>query len=178
MIIYFQTSLSLPGCLIFINLKKHKIKKKLIDTIISGGQTGVDIAALEFALQIGINHKGFCPKGRINESGIIPQKFNLIETYTSDHQIRTRYNILSSGGTLILYTTKLYEGTEYTRSYCLSVKKPLLLVSLQNSFSSNIITLNNWIRSHTITSLNIAGPRESEENNYQKVKEFLLEWWK
>ena len=150
----------------------------VVETIISGGQTGVDMAALEFAIQNGLRYKGFCPRGRINESGIIPQKFNLIETISFDHKTRTRYNILSAGGTLMLYNAKLDGGTEYTRRFCLSVNHPLLVLTLQNTYSENINKLNNWIETHNITLMNIAGPRESEENNYQKVKQFLLEWWK
>ena len=47
--------------------------------IISGGQTGVDRAALDIAIELGMPHGGYCPKGRRAEDGIISSKYNLIE---------------------------------------------------------------------------------------------------
>ena len=71
-------------------------------TIVSGGQTGVDRIALDWAIERGCPHGGYCPKGRIAEDGVIPRKYNLMETESSKYPVRTRLNIIHSDGTLIL----------------------------------------------------------------------------
>jgi len=70
-------------------------------TFISGGQTGVDRAALEWAVANGIPHGGWCPKGRKAEDGTIPTQFQLKETANDDYSMRTRRNVHDSGGTVI-----------------------------------------------------------------------------
>ena len=56
----------------------------LIKKIVSGGQTGVDIAALDVALELKITCGGWCPRGRISEVGRIPDKYPLKETKSDD----------------------------------------------------------------------------------------------
>ena len=75
----------------------HRVRK-----IVSGGQTGVDRAALDFAIRHGIAHGGYCPKGRRSESGRIAEKYQLTECASPDYAMRTALNILHSDGTLIL----------------------------------------------------------------------------
>ena len=71
-------------------------------TIVSGGQTGVDRAALDWAIEKGWPHGGYCPKGRIAEDGLIPGKYNLKEIKSGKYRIRTRLNVIHSDATLIL----------------------------------------------------------------------------
>jgi hypothetical protein len=54
-----------------------------IEKIVSGGQTGADRAALDFAIEHGIPHGGWCPKGRKAEDGPIDPRYLLRETPTS-----------------------------------------------------------------------------------------------
>src|SRR5262245_13445725 len=83
--------------------------------IISGGQTGVDRAALEWALARGIPHGGWCPKGRRAEDGIIPPRFQLEETDSDNPSVRTRGNIRDSNGTVIFSgSLELSGGTKET----------------------------------------------------------------
>jgi hypothetical protein len=127
--------------------------------IISGGQTGVDRAALDFAMQNGIKHGGFCPKGRKAEDGPIPPKYHLIEMESTSYPARTRRNIISSDGTLILYYHKLDTGSLLTKKLCAELNKPVMQFSLIQE--SDILVLNHWIDTFRIKSLNVAGPRES-----------------
>lgn len=134
--------------------------KKGVTRIISGGQTGVDRAALDFALSRNIPHGGYCPKGRLAEDGMIPERYSLDEIATEDYSVRTEKNVDLSDGTLILSRGTTQGGTLFTETYALFVMKPMLVVDIETPFS--LVTIRNWIMENQIRILNIAGPRESE----------------
>ena len=95
--------------------------------IVAGGQTGVDRAALEWALANGIPHGGWCPKGRKAEDGVIPPQFQLRETGSDNYSIRTRRNVRDSGGTVIFSkSADLTGGTKETAEFAKEIGKPLL----------------------------------------------------
>ena len=127
--------------------------------IISGGQSGVDRAALDFALQNNIPCGGWCPKGRQAEDGIIPEVYPLKETVTTGHSERTRLNIEDSDATLIIYLTEMDEGTQYTLQYAKKKLKPVFLI--KESDQINPDEFMNWMDNNNIRILNVAGPRES-----------------
>lgn len=149
---------------------KHLIKK-----IISGGQTGVDQGALEAALSLNISLGGFCPNGRICENGIIPDKFQLIETESKDYSDRTEKNIINSDATLILTTkNKLSGGTYLTKILTNRHKKPCLILNLKEEMDKK--AFSEWINNNKVKILNIAGPRESKEKGiYAKTIIYLKE---
>ena len=85
------------------NEKKEMCKRRdMIDKIISGGQTGADRAALDVAIELGIPHGGWVPKGRKTEAGRLPAKYQLKEMPTDSYPERTEQNVLDSDGTLII----------------------------------------------------------------------------
>lgn len=132
----------------------------MIDRIISGGQTGVDRAALDAALAAGLDCGGWCPKGRRAEDGAIPERYPLKETRSADYRGRTRRNVADSDGTLILVLGAISGGTALTRDLTLAVRKPLCVIDLDSPPSSREIC--NWICDNDIHTLNVAGPRESQ----------------
>lgn len=140
--------------------------------IYSGGQTGVDRAALDAAKQHKIEHGGWCPKGRKAEDGIIDQSYLLIETNSFDYRERTRLNVQDSDGTLILFKDTLEGGTRYTYDCTIKIQKPTLLINLDTAPDyKNII---NWLRENKISLLNVAGPRESKNPGiYASAKNIL-----
>ena len=85
--------------------------------IISGGQTGVDQAALASAIELGIPHGGWCPLGRRSESGTIPIQYQLDEMPTRHYAARTRQNVIDSDGTLIVYSDQVSGGTLLTQQF-------------------------------------------------------------
>ena len=127
--------------------------------VVSGGQTGVDRAALEAAIELGIEHGGWCPRGRLAEDGVIPAHFNLVETESPLYHVRTQRNIVDSDATLILHFGKVTGGTLLTRRLARSHGRPLLETNLQEDRPP--LEALDWLRANSIQVLNVAGPRES-----------------
>ena len=127
--------------------------------IVSGGQTGVDRGALDAAIELGLEHGGWCPRGRLAEDGAIPARYQLAETSAAEYWVRTERNVVDSDGTLILYRGALSGGTELTIRMARKHKKPHLLLDL--AAAPDPAAARDWIRQHRIAVLNVAGPRES-----------------
>ena len=127
--------------------------------IISGGQTGVDRAALDAALELNFPSGGFCPKGRQAEDGVIDEKYPLCETPGSDYAQRTEANVRDSDGTLIIAFGPLQGGTALTQQLATQHHKPCLIIDPDDPKAKQSII--EWLEKHAIATLNIAGPRES-----------------
>jgi hypothetical protein len=132
----------------------------VISKIVSGGQTGVDRAALDVAMELGIDCGGWCPKGRRAEDRTIPKRYPLKETPSSAYPQRTERNVTDSDGTLILTLREPRGGTALTIRLARSTKKPYKVVKLNRA--SNTEAVRSWLEKKKISVLNVAGPRESE----------------
>ena len=140
--------------------------------IFSGGQTGVDRAALDVAIELGLEHGGWCPQGRRAEDGRIHPRYRLWETDDKDYSSRTRLNVADTDGTLLLNRGKLEGGSELTAQLAEQLQKPLLLVNLDHPVDAGIF--KEWLNRHRIDTLNIAGPRESKQPGiYQQAVNLL-----
>jgi len=128
--------------------------------IVSGGQTGVDRAALDAALELGIPCGGWCPKSRRAEDGPIPDRYPLKETESASYPVRTEMNVRDSDGTLILTWGRPTGGTALTVRLARRHKKPSLVIDLKKP--ADPLSFRNWLEKKEIGVLNIAGPRESE----------------
>jgi hypothetical protein len=131
--------------------------------IISGGQTGVDRAALDVALKYGIECGGWCPAGRRDEFGVIAPQYPLQELKTGGFTERTFQNVKNSDGIIVIYTGTLAGGTEQTVRFCAELNRPYQLINaaeLSAENSANLIA--DFVRNNKIGILNIAGPRQSE----------------
>ncbi len=140
--------------------------------IVSGGQTGVDRAALDVAIELGIEHGGWCPKGRRAEDGPIDAKYQLIETDSIDYAVRTEKNVMDSDGTMLLYRERLQRGTLLTHQLAKRHGKPLLRVRLDRPVAIDRIV--HWISENSIQVLNVAGPRASSQAEIEKQAFDLL----
>ena len=131
--------------------------------IISGGQTGVDRAALDVALKNGIDCGGWCPAGRLDEVGRIPDRYPLKELEHDGFTERTLQNVRDSDGTVIIYPGKLSGGTEQTVRFCVEQQRPHQLIDAAAIFIEDAAELIlDFIRKHEVEILNVAGPRQSE----------------
>ena len=136
----------------------------MIKKIISGGQTGADRAALDFALKFFKPYCGWIPKGRITEEGPLDDKYQLQEMPTASYPARTEQNVIDSDGTLIFSRGKPTGGTDYTRKMVLKHKRQLLHIdlNLRTSYDAAHL-LSSWIDLQHIKILNVAGPRASKD---------------
>lgn len=135
---------------------------RLPHRVVSGGQTGVDRAALDAAIAAGIPHGGWCPRGRRAEDGVIPERYTLVEHASPEYAARTEANVVDSDGTLILAQGALIGGTALTRTLAERHAKPLLVVDLDAA--PDAAAVRAWIEAHAVRVLNVAGPRESERS--------------
>lgn len=150
---------------------KYKIRK-----IISGGQTGADRAAFDFALENGIEISGFVPKNRMAEDGEISAKYpNLLETRAKNPVKRTELNVKYSDATLILSHGNLTGGSKKTLQLAEKHLKPFLHIDFnKTSLEKAILQTRNWLEQINCQELNIAGARASKDSKiYGKTKEFL-----
>ena len=136
-----------------LNLKNLKI--------ISGGQSGADRAALDFAMEHGFVCGGWCPAGRMAEDGTIPEKYPLKETGSSDPSERTIMNVNDSDGSLIVYRRELDEGTRHTIQFAKEVRKPIYIIKQDDTINREEFLI--WMDVNNIKVLNVAGPRESND---------------
>ncbi|MBI5015831.1 MAG: putative molybdenum carrier protein [Deltaproteobacteria bacterium] len=131
-----------------------------IERIVSGGQTGVDRAALDAALSLEIPCGGWCPRGRRAEDGPIPARYPLRETPTARYSERTEWNVRDSDGTLVLHRGRLGRGTQLTLRMAAASARPLLVLDL--SESPDPAQVGRWAIARGVRVLNVAGPRESD----------------
>lgn len=143
-----------------------------VQKIVSGGQTGVDRAALDVAIQLGIEHGGWCPRGRRSEDGPIDPQYDLKETTSTDYAERTEQNVRDSDGTLILYRTRLQGGTLLTHRLAKRLAKPSLRVRIDRPVQFAQIV--DWLQSHHIRVLNVAGPRGSSHPELEPLARSVL----
>jgi hypothetical protein len=132
-------------------------------TIRSGGQTGADRAALDAAIELGLPHCGWCPRGRKAEDGRTASVYNLTETGTALYRERTRLNVRDSDGTVIFSRLPLRGGTGLTAFFCRLLRKPLVVIEPGNSIERAAVQLRKFIKAHHIRMLNVAGPRASTD---------------
>jgi hypothetical protein len=146
--------------------------------LLSGGQTGVDRAALDAAVELGIPCGGWCPHGRRAEDGRVPERYPLTETPFDDHAQRTEWNVRDADATLILTFGPPAGGTQLTVDFCRRLGKPFLLIDLEDEaqWESGIDLARRWLLAVRPDALNVAGPRVSEaERAYELTRRFLKE---
>ena len=156
-----------------------------LNRIVSGGQTGVDRAALDAAVAAGIEIGGWCPHDRRSEDGTIPSRYPLRETASRNYSVRTEWNVRDSDATLILVLDHVSSGTRLTadsakaqgqpfRIEYLSVDSKPRLLTDELSLEQRVAEVADWIRREQVQTLNVAGPRGSSRKDvYQKAFEFL-----
>ena len=140
--------------------------------IVSGGQTGVDRAALDAGLNHDVPVGGRCPRGRRAEDGVIPDRYPLKETPSDAYEQRTAWNVRDSDGTLIITSGGLEGGTALTMTEAKRQGRPVLHVRTTDAVP--IPMIRAWGEDHDIRVLNVAGPRASEaEGIYEKARRIL-----
>lgn len=126
--------------------------------IVSGGQTGADRAALDWASINGVRHGGWCPKGRRGEDGPVPDQYELKETPSTSYLQRTEWNVRDSDATVIFtLNDKLEGGSRRTAEFAERLSRPCLHMrpEVHPKF------LARFLERHAVVTLNVAGSRQS-----------------
>ena len=130
--------------------------------IISGGQTGVDRAALDAALANGVSCGGWCPAGRKAEDGRIPEQYPLRELDSADYRLRTIRNVQDSDATVIIHFGPLSGGTRLTLNTCIHEDVPYLLIDgAVMHIDEAVRQVSAFVDRLHVRVLNMAGPRAS-----------------
>jgi hypothetical protein len=146
-------------------------------TIISGGQTGADRAALDFAIHYGLPHAGWCPRGRLAEDGRLDAIYCLEETPSPRYDERTRWNVRDSDATLVVtMKRKVTGGTSLTLGACRQLSKPCLHLDAETTpdIDTAAAQLVQFLQQHEVQRLNVAGPRASQEPEIGALVRALL----
>ena len=144
------------------------------EKIVSGGQSGVDRAALDVAAELSLPRGGWCPRGRYAEDGPISDVYPLKETPSPATAQRTEWNVRDADATLVLTEGEPSGGTAVTIQFARRHGKPCLVVDLEENAEPG--TVGRWIAEHRIAVLNVAGPRESKcPGIYRRAAAFLRE---
>ncbi len=132
--------------------------------IISGGQTGVDRAALDVARGLGLDYGGFIPRGRKAEDGPIDPAYDRLTELDSDlYRVRTEKNVIEGDATLVLTRGAPTEGTAYTVACAEKHRRPYLVIDMEAGDDRGIVeAVQGWLGSVRPSVLNVAGPRESK----------------
>ncbi len=143
-----------------------------LQKIVSGGQTGVDRAALDAAREHGVPAGGWCPQGRRAEDGSLPDRYPLRETPSGDYAQRTAWNVRDSDGTLIVAPGPLAGGTALTETEARRRGAPVLHV--RPTDPAPVPMIRAWGTENDVRVLNVAGPRASEvDGMYDQARAIL-----
>jgi hypothetical protein len=154
------------GALTYQERKERRSAREAAGTlqrVVSGGQTGADRAALDWAILENIPHGGWCPQGRMAEDGPLPSNYALTELASGGYRQRTRQNVLDSDATLIVNLGKLDGGSLQTSRFSKTHGKPTLLIQARGEERFvQAQQVNEWLHQNRVVTLNVAGPRESK----------------
>lgn len=137
-----------------MNSRKNKL------SIVSGGQSGVERAALDFALCNELDCSGWCAMGRVADDGFIPYRYPLHEVFSEDFINRTLQNVLDSEGLLIIVHEDLDDLTQLAFDVAIDNQRPVFIWKISNNRNYRIV--NQWIENENVKFLNVTGPSETK----------------
>jgi hypothetical protein len=126
----------------------------MIKKIISGGQSGVEMGALDAAIKMDIPHEGWCYKRKRTESGVLPEKYNLKPIEMPSYHDRLEKNIIDSDGTVVLSHGQMVLGSKIVRYLAAKNGKPCLHVDLSGcAINHAVSSIRKWIMNNNIETV-------------------------
>lgn len=157
-----------------------KVKANRLTKVISGGQTGADIAGLDAALECGLKTGGMMPAGYLTLDGNKPayrKKYGMVEHASSTYPPRTFANVSSSDGTIRLAFDFETRGEILTLKAIIDLGKPSFDVNLSDPPPINAAV--SFLKRYNIETLNVAGNAEQHHaGTYAATKEYLIRVFK
>ncbi len=149
----------------------------MIKKIVSGGQTGVDQAALDAAIASNVDYGGWLPAGRRTENGPLSSRYAMQEMTSGTYPDRTRKNVIDSDATLIISHGPLTGGSALTANIAKGKGKAVLHIDLARfSLKEALFITHGWLGENAPAVLNIAGPRASSDDSiYDAAFVFVTE---
>ena len=148
----------------------------MLKKIISSGQAGAGLAALDVALKLDIPHSGYISRGRITEQGRLPDIYQLEEVNSFSYTSRTEKNVLAGQGTLIITRGPLVKGTVFARQTALANGRPCHHCDLnRQAIFGAAQNATAWITKHQIEVLHVTGSRQSDDREIYQLSRQLLE---
>ena len=132
----------------------------MIKKIVSGGQPGVEIAALDAAIRLDIPHAGWCYRDRKIDGGILPRRYNVKEIDNPSYFQRLEKNIVDSEGTVVLSYGQLVMGSKAVRDIAEKNNRPYLNVNLSKHHLNHAIALiRKWMANNEVTTVYFTGTK-------------------
>ena len=147
----------------------------MIKKIISGGQPGVEIAALDAAIRLDIPHEGWAFQRKRAKEGAWPEQYNLKTIDLPSYHLRLEKNIIDSDGIVILTYGQLVIGTKIIKGLAGKNQKPCLYIDLTEcSITHAISSIRKWIASHNIEAVYFTGSKPVGESNiYEETVQII-----
>lgn len=152
----------------------HDHAQRLQDHL--GRTDGGDRAALDVAIRLGLEHGGWCPRGRTAADGPLDQRYQLQETESAGYRQRTKLNVRDACATLILNEGDVSGGTALTVRLAASIGRPHVVIHLDDSPAhDNACQVRRWLLAQRVGVLNVAGPGERKRPGiYERAAAFLI----
>ena len=147
--------------------------------IISGGQTGAERAALDFAIRMNIPHCGYIPMSKAPLTGPYRGRYNLQLMPTFSRIKSIEQNVIDSDGTLVISHRKVSVDVKYSLEMSVLHSKPHLHVVLHQKATSQVSQdIKRWIKDNNIEILNVTGPMATKDPNiYDAVMNILEKYY-
>ena len=143
--------------------------------IISGGQTGVDRAALIAAKIVGLKTGGMMPKGFRAQDGNHPgfkELYGIEEHHSDSYKPRTLWNVQNSDATLQIAEFMNSPGELLTTKYIMKERKPFCSITIKPDEGipkHRMDFVLEWLLEENPHVLNVAGNAESTSAGIQRV---------
>lgn len=144
----------------------------MVVKVISGGQTGADIAGVEAAMMLGVGTGGAMPRGYKTLDGNRPRYnmiYNMYDTASSAYPPRTYENVKNSNGTIRFYTKSDSPGELLTLKALAQYKKPYIDVDFASINPTTVKDVKQWIIKNKIKILNVAGNSEQTSRGIENA---------
>jgi len=149
----------------------------MLKMIMSGGNPGIEIAALDAAIRLDIPHAGWCYRDRKTDGGVLAEHYNVKEIDNPSYFERLEKNIIDSEGIVVLTYGRRALGDKAVKDLAVQHNKPLLDINLgEHSLDNTVSLIRNWMANHEINTIYFTGSKTGLDhgtNIYDEVIQII-----